>query len=326
MKQEHGHTAKKILVALGGNAILKHKEKGTAEEQFSNVAETARHLAELVAGGHRIAITHGNGPQVGDILLAYECARDSLPPMPLDVCGAQSGGMIGYMLQQSMENELAALGLRVPVVTIITQTLVDAHDPALHTPVKPIGPFYTAMEAARVRRERGFTTGQDSGRGYRRLVPSPLPHEILESGAIRHLFSEGVIVIACGGGGIPVIRNPDGTIRGIEAVIDKDHTAALLATAIGAEILLVLTDVAKVALHFGRRTQQDIDWMTVAEAVAYKEEGHFAPGSMEPKVEAAIDFLTCGGERVIITRPELGFAAIEGRAGTQIVKERLQGE
>ena len=310
---------KKILVALGGNAILKHREKGTADEQFENVAATARHLSDLVKNGHRIAITHGNGPQVGDILLANECAKDMLPLMPLDVCGAESGGMIGYMLQQSMENELSRLGIHVPVATILTQTLVDRNDPAFQAPAKPIGPFFTAMEASQIRRKRGWTIANDSGRGYRRLVPSPNPLAILESDAIKNLFSAGVIVVACGGGGIPVARDDEGNVRGVEAVIDKDHTAALLARAIGAEILLILTDVEKVALNFGRSTQLDLDRMTVSEAVRFKDEGQFARGSMEPKIEAAIDFLATGGDRVVITRSELGYAAIEGRAGTHIV-------
>jgi carbamate kinase len=312
---------KKILVALGGNAILKHKEKGTAEEQFENVAATARHLAELVKNGYRIAITHGNGPQVGDILLANECAKDMLPPMPLDVCGAESGGMIGYMLQQSMQNELSRMGIHVPVVTILTQTLVDKDDPAFQAPAKPIGPFFTALEASQIRKERGWTIANDSGRGYRRLVPSPNPQTILESDATRALFSAGVVVIACGGGGIPVIRDDEGNLCGVEAVIDKDHTAALLARALGAEILLILTDVGKVALNFGRSSQQDLDLMTVSEAVRFRDEGQFAKGSMEPKIEAAIDFLGSGGERVVITRPELGYAAIERKAGTHIVPD-----
>jgi carbamate kinase len=317
--EEMAATAKKILVALGGNAILKHKEKGTAEEQFENIATTARHLAELVKNGHHIAITHGNGPQVGDILLANECAKAMLPPMPLDICGAESEGMIGYMLQQSLENELSRMDIHVPVATILTQTLVDQKDPAFQAPAKPIGPFFTALEASQIRKERGWTIENDSGRGYRRLVPSPNPLAILESDAIRNLFSAGVIVIACGGGGIPVIRDEEGKVWGVEAVIDKDHTAALFARAIGAEILLILTDIEKVALNFGRSNQQDLDRITVLEAARFKKEGQFAKGSMEPKIEAAIDFLASGGERVIITRPEYGFAAVEGHGGTHII-------
>jgi carbamate kinase len=308
----------KILVALGGNAILSHKGKGTAEEQFANVAETCRHLAVLVRNGHRIAITHGNGPQVGDILLAHECAKDMLPPMPLDVCGAESQGMIGYMLQQSMRNEFAADGIDLPVVTLLTQTAVDPADPAFAAPSKPIGPFYTAMEAVRIREERGWAVASDSGRGFRRLVPSPNPVMILEADAIRTLYESGTVVIACGGGGIPVVPGGSRQYRGVEAVIDKDHSAALLARLIGAEILLVLTDVPGVALNFERPDQKEIAAMNIADAVQYRKEGHFAPGSMEPKIEAAIDFLNAGGSRVIITRPELTDAAISGLAGTTI--------
>ena len=315
----------KILVALGGNAILRHTGSGTAEEQFGNIAETARHLAELVKNGHAIAITHGNGPQVGDILLANECAKYLLPPMPLDVCGAESVGMIGYMLQQSMKNELASHGIDRPVVTLLTQTLVDAGDPAFHKPSKPIGPFYTAMEAARIREERGWSLENDSGRGFRRLVPSPDPREIIEADAIRHLFDEGILVIACGGGGIPVIREAGGAIRGVEAVIDKDHSAALLAAATRVDILLILTDVGKISLNYGTKNQQELDRVSAGELTRYMHDGHFAPGSMKPKVEAALSFLRSGGREVIVTRPELGFAAIEGRAGTHIVPDNFPG-
>jgi len=312
---------KKILVALGGNAILRHTGKGTAEEQFGNIEETTRHLAELVKNGHSIVITHGNGPQVGDIILANECAKSLLPPMPLDVCGAESEGMIGYMIQQSMKNELSLHGIDLPVVTILTQTLVDASDPAFHKPSKPIGPFYTAMEASLIRNERGWIIENDSGRGFRRLVPSPGPKEIVELDAIRHLFREGVIVIAGGGGGIPVVRKAGGLLRGVEAVIDKDHSAALLAAGIGAEILLILTDVEKIALHYGKKNQKDLDVVSVSDLKRFHDEGHFAPGSMGPKVEAALSFIRSGGSRVIVTRPELGFVAVEGRAGTHIVQD-----
>jgi carbamate kinase len=308
---------KKILVALGGNAILKHTGSGTAAEQFRNIAETSRYIAELVKAGHRIAITHGNGPQVGDILLAYECAKATIPLMPLDVCGAESAGMIGYMLQQSLGNELA--GYSAPVVSLITRVCVDRNDPAFRSPSKPIGPFFTPLEALRMREERGWVVADDSGRGYRRLVPSPSPQAILESDAISRLFSQGIIVIACGGGGVPVVRDDSGSFHGVEAVIDKDHTADLFARAIGAEILLILTDVEKVSLDYGQKSQRDIPLMTSDEAIRFRDAGHFAPGSMEPKIDAAISFLRAGGERVIITRPELGFAAIEGKAGTQIV-------
>jgi len=310
---------KKILIALGGNAILRHTGSGTATEQFENIAETARHIAELVEAGHRIAITHGNGPQVGDILLAYECAKATIPLMPLDICDAESAGMIGYMLQQSLGNELASLKTPILVVSLITRVRVDRDDPAFSSPSKPIGPFFTPLEASRMREERGWVVANDSGRGYRRLVPSPAPLEILEADAIACLFSQGAIVIACGGGGVPVVRDDSGNFQGIEAVIDKDHTAALLGQVIGADVLLILTDVEKVSLNYGQKNQRDIDVMTVEEAIRFREEGHFASGSMEPKIDAAISFLRSGGKQVIITRPEYGFAGIEGTMGTQII-------
>ncbi|MDD1673142.1 MAG: carbamate kinase, partial [Methanomicrobiales archaeon] len=241
---------KKILVALGGNAILKHREKGTAEEQFYNVHEACSHLVELVEAHDRMILTHGNGPQVGDILLQNEISRHLLPPMPLDVCGAESQGMIGYMIQQSMLNVLQKAGIHASVVTLLTQTLVSRDDPAFLHPGKPVGPFYTAMEAAKLRSERGWTIVNDSGRGFRRVVPSPRPLAIIEEEAIKNAFDAGAIVIAGGGGGIPVVKDKKGNLWGVEAVIDKDHAAALIATLVGAEILLILTDIEKVALNY----------------------------------------------------------------------------
>jgi carbamate kinase len=310
---------KKVLVALGGNAILRHKEKGTAEEQFENVRRTCETLADLVREGYRIAITHGNGPQVGDILLKNEMAKNSLPPMPLDVCGAESQGMIGYMLQQSLQNEFRRLKLDLCVATVITQTLVDQKDPAFQNPTKPIGPFYTAMEASKLRQKKNWTNINDSGRGYRRVVPSPDPKFVVESFAVKQLFSEGVLVIACGGGGIPVVlRGEDGTFEGVEAVIDKDYTAATLATCIGAEVLLILTDVDRVFLNYGKPDQKGIARMTLEEAKSYLAEGHFAPGSMRPKIESAIKFVESGGEKTIITSIEKAKEALEGKAGTVV--------
>ncbi len=309
---------KKILVALGGNAILRHKEKGTAEEQFENVRRTCRSLVELVLDGYQIAITHGNGPQVGDILLKNELSKKILPPMPLDVCGAESQGMIGYMLQQVMLNELKSAGLEFSVATIITQTLVDREDQAFKNPTKPIGPFYTAMEASRLKEENGWTVINDSGRGYRRVVPSPKPVSIVESSAIKELFSHGVIVIACGGGGIPVVRDDKGRLQRVEGVIDKDYTATTLATLIGAEILLIITDVENVLLDYGKRNQKNLDRVKIEEAKKYLAEGHFPLGSMGPKMESAIRFVELGGEKAVITSLKLTKKALEGKAGTNI--------
>ncbi|MCK4478528.1 carbamate kinase [Candidatus Bathyarchaeota archaeon] len=310
--------SRKVLVALGGNAILKHKERGTAEEQFGNVKRVCKHLVGLIKDGYKLAITHGNGPQVGDILLKNEQLRDVLPPMPLDVCGAQSQGMIGYMLQQSMRNEMDRSGINIPVVSLVTQTLVDENDVAFRKPTKPIGTFYTAREAEMLRKEKGWTMVEDSGRGYRRVVPSPKPKEILEKDAIRTLFESGAIVIAVGGGGIPVAVRDDGSLEGVVAVIDKDLSARIFASDVGAEVLLMLTDVEKVFLNYGKSSQSDLDEVSIIEAKRFLREGHFAAGSMAPKVEAAIEFVEAGGEKAVISSLEMGRKALEGKAGTTV--------
>jgi carbamate kinase len=307
----------KILVALGGNAILQHKEKGTAEEQFRNVREACAHLAEIMKDGHQIVVTHGNGPQVGDMLLKDEMARDTLPPMPLDVCVAESQGMIGYMIQQSMRGELRKVGIDSPVITVLTETLVDPDDPAFNRPTKPIGPFYTAMQAAQLREEKGWYMVNDSGRGYRRAVPSPTPRSIVQGDAIKKLVDLNAIVVAAGGGGIPVTM-PDGN-KGVEAVIDKDLGASVLASVVGAEILLILTDVEKVFLNYGKPGQRPIDRMTVQECRDFLAAGQFPAGSMGPKIESAVRFLESGGRRVLITSLETAVETVAGRAGTTIV-------
>jgi len=310
----------KVLIALGGNAILRHGEKGTAEEQMANVRITAKHLVKLLEEGDRIAITHGNGPQVGDILLKNELAKATLPPMPLDVCGAESQGMIGYMLQQGLQDELDAAGLKLPVVTIVTRVLVDPRDPAFEKPTKPVGPFYTSTEASGLEEERGWRMVDDSGRGYRRVVPSPSPVQIMESKTIAELFGSGTIVIAAGGGGIPVIRDKGGMISGVEAVLDKDRTAALLGRILLVETLLILTDVAEVYIDYNKPGQRAVGRMTVQECRGFLEQGQFAAGSMGPKIESAVRFLESGGARVIITSLEMVEDALAGKAGTTIVR------
>ncbi len=270
-----------MLVSLGGNAILKHTEKGTAKEQFENVRKTSEYIVELISEGYHIALTHGNGPQVGDILLAYDYAKDYLPPMPLDVCGAQSQGMIGYMFQLSLKNILKERQIDKTVVTVLPQTLIHPEDPQLKNPTKPIGPFYTAMEAVRLREEKNWTIENDSGKGFRRIVPSPIPLEFVEGGCIKTLFDSGDLVIASGGGGIPVIWK-DGRLQGIEGVIDKDYAASLMATLLEAEVLLILTDVEKISLYYGTPRQKDLDHLSKPQAIQYLEEGHFPPGSMFP--------------------------------------------
>ena len=309
----------KVLVSLGGNAILKHGQTGTAQEQALNVQHTAKHLAVLLRRGERIAITHGNGPQVGNILLQNEIAKNTLPPMPLDVCGAESQGMIGYMLQRALRSELESGGPNLPVATIVSQTLVDAEDPAFKNPTKPVGPFYTATEARQLRESKGWHIISDSGRGYRRVVPSPTPLDILEKETIIRLFETGTVVIGVGGGGVPVIREKDGKLRGVEAVLDKDRTAALLAKILGVETLLILTDVERVFINYGKPDQRALDRMTVQECRKYLAEGQFPAGSMGPKIESAVSFLSdSSGRKVGIASLEMAEEALKGNAGTTI--------
>ncbi len=306
-------------MSLGGNAILKHGQKGTAEEQEANVQNTAKHLAALLRRGERIAITHGNGPQVGNILLQNEIAKDKLPPMPLDVCGAESQGMIGYMLQRAIRSELESERPKIPVATIVSQTLVDAEDHAFKNPTKPVGPFYSAKEAQQLRESKGWHMISDSGRGYRRVVPSPTPLDIIEKETIIRLFETGTVVISVGGGGVPVIREKNGNLRGVEAVLDKDRTAALLAKTLGVETLLILTDVEKVFINYGKPDQRALDRMTVQDCRKYLSEGQFPEGSMGPKIESAVSFLSGSKDRrVVIASLEKAEEALEGRAGTTI--------
>ncbi len=308
-----------MLVSLGGNAILKHGQKGTAEEQEANVQNTAKHLASLLRGGEKIAITHGNGPQVGNILLQNEIAKEMLPAMPLDVCGAESQGMIGYMFQRALRSELGSRGPNLPVVTIVSQTLVDAEDPAFKNPTKPVGPFYTAKEAQQLRETKGWHIISDSGRGYRRVVPSPTPLDIIEKETIIRLFETETVVISVGGGGVPVIREENGELRGVEAVLDKDRTAALLAKILGVETLLILTDVDKVFINYAKSDQRALDKVTVQECRKYLAEGQFPSGSMGPKIESAVSFLQDSTrKRVVIASLEMAEEALKGRAGTTI--------
>ncbi|MEN3010134.1 MAG: carbamate kinase [Candidatus Bipolaricaulaceae bacterium] len=312
---------KTVVVALGGNALLQVGQKGTFEEQMQNVYNAAEQLAGLVLSGKwRLVVTHGNGPQVGNILLQNEAGKHLVPPMPMDVCGAESQGMIGYMIQQALHNVLARHGRSdIPVVTLVTQVLVDKDDPAFQNPTKPVGPFYTREEALRLKEEKGWQVVEDAGRGWRRVVPSPDPKAIVEREAIRILVENGAIVIASGGGGIPVVKE-DGAYRGVEAVIDKDLAGERLAEDVGAQVFLILTDVDRVRLNFRKPNEVALERMTVAEAKRYLAEGHFAKGSMEPKVKACVRFVEAGGERAIIASLNQAAAALDGRAGTQIVR------
>jgi len=312
---------KTVVIALGGNAILKRGQRGAFEEQLENVYHTAEQLAEMVLSGEwRIVITHGNGPQVGNILLQQEAAKEVVPPMPMDACGAESQGLIGYMIQKSLKNILENKGRGdIPIVTVVTQVLVDKGDPAFQNPTKPVGPFYSEEEAHRLRIEKGWHVVEDAGRGWRRVVPSPDPKAIVEREAIRILVENRAIVVASGGGGIPVIKE-DGKLKGVEAVIDKDLAGERLAEDVGADVFLILTDVDKVKLNYGKPDERPLDRMTVEEAKRYMVEGHFAKGSMEPKVKAAVRFVEAGGERAVIAALDQAVAALAGNAGTQIVR------
>jgi carbamate kinase len=307
-----------IVITLGGNAILSESGRGTIEEQIEVARVAMRGVADLLASGIQVVLSHGNGPIVGNIVVRNEAARDIIPPMPLDVCGADSQGGIGYMLQQVLGNELRRRGIERTVVSVVTQSVVDRNDPAFANPTKPIGPFYSKEEADELAREKGWKMREDEGRGYRRVVPSPKPLQIVEWSAIRALIGKGFVVIGAGGGGIPVAR-VHGGLAGVEAVIDKDRAAAVLARQLDAERLVILTEVPHVSLDFGKETQREIDRITTREARAHLSAGQFPPGSMGPKMEAAIDFVEWGGDEAIITSPEELSAAMEGRAGTHIV-------
>lgn len=310
---------KTMVVALGGNSIIPADKKGTIDQQLDLTKATMAHVARLIEEGHLIVITHGNGPVVGNIFVRSEMAKHVIPPMPLDVCGADSEGGIGYMIQQTLQNHLRAKGIDKDVFTVVTQVVVDAADPAFTNPTKPIGPFYSREEADEVARTKGWTVAEDSGRGYRRIVPSPMPVEIVERRAIEKAIAAGAVVIAVGGGGIPVVREGRGNLRGVEAVIDKDRASSVLARHLGAEILVILTQVEKVAIHYGTPEEKGLDVITVDEARAYLAEGEFPAGSMGPKIEASVEFLEGGGQQVLITRPELLSEALRGRRCTMII-------
>jgi carbamate kinase len=308
-----------VVIAIGGNSLIKNSSRMTVYDQYKACGETSEHIAGIVQKGYRILITHGNGPQVGFILLRSELAKEVLHQVPLDSCGADTQGAIGYQIAQTLNNELRRRGIEKTVTAVVTQTLVDGSDPGFQNPTKPIGPFYSQEGAEEHQANEGWIMKEDAGRGWRRVVPSPEPLEIIEEPAIRLLLEQGIIVVAVGGGGIPVIRNENGDLAGVGAVIDKDGASCLLAKNLQADIFVMSTAVDKVAINFGTPNQQDLDRMTVAEARKYLEEGHFAPGSMKPKIEAAIDFLEHGGSRVIVTQPHLLEDAIHGLAGTHIV-------
>ena len=308
-----------VVIAIGGNSLIKDDEHRSVLDQYNAVGETARHIVPIVREGYRVVVTHGNGPQVGFILLRSDLAREVLHQVPLANCVADTQGAMGYQITQTLQNELHLNGIDKDVVAVVTQVVVDASDPAFGHPDKPIGPFMTREAAHERASQDGWVVGEDAGRGWRRLVPAPVPREIIELNSIRTLLDQGTLVIAVGGGGIPVVREADGTLAGRDAVVDKDAATCILATELGASVLIKSTGVDKVALDFGTPKQQDIDLMTTKECRRYLREGHFAPGSMQPKIEAALAFLEQGGDRVIITQPHHLEEALHGIYGTHIV-------
>lgn len=312
---------KKLVIALGGNALQEAGKPATAQAQLEVVEKTSEYIADIVERGYEVIVAHGNGPQVGRIVIQNEVASASTPAMPFDVCGAMSQGMIGYHIQQGLSKVLRHRGINKNVVTIVTQVVVDKDDPKFKAPSNPIGPFYTEEEAKAIAAEKGYTMKEDAGRGWRRVVASPLPVEIVELDAVKTLNDAGFVVVTVGGGGIPVVRNEAGDLEGVAAVIDKDLASEKLARDMDADALVILTAVEKVSINFKKPDQKDLDRMSAAEAKQYIKEGHFAPGSMLPKIEAALNFVESKPGRIaIITSLDKAVDAIEGRAGTTITE------
>lgn len=309
---------KLAVVAVGGNSLILDSKHQTVPDQYDAAARTMVHVADMIEQGYNVVLTHGNGPQVGFILLRSEIARSQIHPVPLDSCGADTQGAIGYNFQMALGNEFKKRGIKKPVVTVVTQVLVDKNDPSFKKPSKPIGQFYTEAEAKDRMAKDGWDMVEDAGRGWRRVVASPLPLEIIEENAINALTAQGFCVVAVGGGGIPVIRDENGMLKGTAAVIDKDFASALLASNINADTFIVSTAVPKACLNFGKPDQKDLDKVTVAELEKYCAEGHFKPGSMLPKCEAIIKFIKNGGKHAIITNPENLAKAVKGEAGTHV--------
>ena len=312
---------KLAVVAIGGNSLIKDEAHQSVPDQFNAVRATAVHIAGMIEQGWNVVITHGNGPQVGFILLRSELASKIMHTVPLDSCGADTQGAIGYMIQQALYNEFLRRGIQRQCTTLVTQVVVDRNDPAMQNPSKPIGSFYKEEDARSKMSKEGWIMVEDAGRGWRRVVPSPIPREIVERDAIDELIKSGFIVIAVGGGGIPVVRDDSGTLSGVEAVIDKDLASSLLANELNADLLLISTAVEKAALNFKKLDQLDLDRITLNQAKRYYEEGHFAKGSMGPKVKAIINYLERGGSTALITMPETIGDALKGETGTWIVKD-----
>ncbi|HEY3175589.1 MAG TPA: carbamate kinase [Candidatus Polarisedimenticolia bacterium] len=309
---------KLVVVAFGGNALVRAGEDGTQRQQMQHAESLTRSLVKILKKGHDLALVHGNGPQVGHLLVQVEEAITKVPPLSLDVCVAQTEGSIGYLLERALRNEMLVEGIDREVVCLLTQVVVDPRDPGLRSPAKPVGPFYTAYRAAFLRKVRQWRIVEDSGRGYRKVVPSPRPLKIVNIGVIRALLQERHVVIAGGGGGVPVVEEPSGKLRGIEAVIDKDLTAAMMGRDLHADLLVVLTDVDNVCLNYGRKNERPLTRMSVKEAERHLRRGQFPPGSMGPKIEAAVQFARSTGHDVIITSLRRCVSALSGRGGTRI--------
>ena len=311
------------VVAIGGNSLIKDKQHRSVEDQYLAAKETAHHIADMVAQGWNVAIGHGNGPQVGFILRRSEIAAkvEGLHEVPLDACGADTQGAIGYALQQNLANEFKRRGMDKHVATVVTQVAVDKQDPAFQNPAKPIGSFMEEAEAQQRAQADGWDVVEDAGRGWRRVVPSPIPQRIVELPAVKTLLDADMVTITVGGGGIPVVENEDGDLEGVAAVIDKDFASSLLAQSIDADLFLISTAVEKVALNFNTPQQQDLDVVTASEARQYLAEGHFAKGSMEPKIKAILWYLEQGGKEAIVTDPSHITAALRGETGTRIIPD-----
>jgi len=310
---------KAAVVAFGGNALMGEDGKSTYAEQMIKTDIMCNKLLSLFNMGYTILITHGNGPQVGNFLMQQECLAENVPPMPLDACNAMTQGQIGYMIEQKLRNTFTRNNIKKPIIVFVTQVVVSKDDPAFNNPTKFIGPFFNKEQSDKLSREEGWLMKEDSGRGYRRIVASPRPIDIIEKEEIAEMAHKDFVVIACGGGGIPVIRDEKGCLKGVSAVIDKDFAAEKIGNFIGAELLLLITPVDRVAINFGTPEQKNLSKITLEEAERYFSEGHFAPGSMGPKIEAAIQFLRSGGKKAIITSLDCIESAIKGEAGTEII-------
>ncbi|MEG0778711.1 MAG: carbamate kinase [Oscillospiraceae bacterium] len=316
---------KKVVIALGGNALQKPGEPATSENEQKNILVTAEHISEIIKNGYKVIVTHGNGPQVGRILLQNEAAKEITPPMPMDVCGAMTQGMIGYHIQQGLSNVLSSKGLVKPVCTVVTQVEVCRDDPAFQNPSKPVGAFYTEAEAQKLVDEKGYAMKKDANRGYRRVVPSPLPRNVVEIDTIKMLVDNDVVVVTVGGGGIPVVKE-NGEFVGVEAVIDKDFASEVIAEQLDADILMILTEVESACINFGTENSQALHRVTVDEMIKHAEDGQFAPGSMLPKVQAIIKFVQSKPNRIaIITSLESALAGLAGEKGTIVFSNSTKG-